>query len=65
MLTLSLPPHLHTVKCLYTTFEQWYEHNPNGFTLGVTDNTKGNAVEEREQRLKRAGTREQDKVGGR
>ncbi len=59
----ATPPR-RAVRCLYTTFEQWYEEHPGGFSLGPTDfRNRQVATNEHEERLQRAGmARQKDQV---
>ncbi|KAF5828872.1 hypothetical protein DUNSADRAFT_16957 [Dunaliella salina] len=60
-------PYLHgheAVRCLYSTFEAWYEKHPGGFSLGPIDHRKREeAKNEHEEKLQKAGmARERDQV---
>lgn len=58
-------PVSYTVRCLYSTFEAWYDGHPGGFSLGHTDHRKGDeAKDEHQEKLLKAGQkREKDQVG--
>jgi len=58
--------HCIAVRCLYSTFEAWYDNHPGGFSLGHTDHRKKTeAMTEHEEKLQKAGlAREKDQVSG-
>eukprot|EP00983_Pelagomonas_calceolata_P087493 1156964-Pelagomonas_calceolata.AAC.11 len=62
-LSLLFMPTL-AVRCLYSTFEAWYDKHPGGFSLGPIDHRKRDeAKNEHEEKLQRAGTaRERDQA---